>query len=65
LGSDFEGVGGKLPDGLKDVSCYPNLIYELMKKGYTEKDVKKICSDNFLRVWSDAERTALKLQSTK
>ncbi len=65
LGSDFEGVGGKLPDGLKDVSCYPNLIYELMKKGYTEKDIKKICSGNFLRVWSDAERTALKLQSTK
>ncbi|MCH8120666.1 MAG: dipeptidase [Planctomycetes bacterium] len=65
LGSDFEGVGGKLPDGLKDVSCYPNLIYELMKKGYTEKDIKKICSGNFFRVWSDAERTALKLQSTK
>jgi membrane dipeptidase len=65
LGSDFEGVGGKLPDGLKDVSCYPNLIYELMKKGYTQKDIKKICSENFLRVWSDAERTALKLQSTK
>ncbi|MEE9370375.1 MAG: dipeptidase [Sedimentisphaerales bacterium] len=65
LGSDFEGVGGKLPDGLKDVSCYPNLIYELMKKGYTEKDIKKICSDNFFRVWSDAERTALELQSSK
>ena len=65
LGSDFDGLGGKLPDGLKDVSCYPNLIYELMKKGYTEKDIKKICSDNFFRVWSDAERTALKLQSTK
>jgi membrane dipeptidase len=60
LGSDFEGVGGKLPDGLKDVSCYPNLIYELMKKGYTEKDIKMICSGNFLRVWSDAERTALR-----
>ena len=65
LGSDFEGVGGNLPVGLKDVSCYPNLIYELMKKGYTEEDIKKICSDNFLRVWSDVERTALKLQSGK
>jgi len=62
LGSDFEGVVGELPVGLKDVSCYPNLIYELMKKGYTEEDIKKICSDNFLRVWSDVERTALKLQ---
>jgi membrane dipeptidase len=50
LGSDFDGVGGNLPVGLKDVSCYPNLIFELLKKGYTEEDIKKICSDNFLRV---------------
>ncbi|MBW7989446.1 MAG: membrane dipeptidase [Planctomycetes bacterium] len=58
LGSDFDGVGGQLPVGLKDVSCYPNLIYELLKKGYTEADIKKICSDNFLRVWSEVERAA-------
>ncbi len=58
LGSDFDGVGGQLPVGLKDVSCYPNLIYELLKKGYTEADIKKICSENFLRVWSDVERAA-------
>ncbi len=65
LGSDFDGVGGQLPVGLKDVSCYPNLIYELLKKGYTEADIKKICSENFLRVWSDVERTARELQSGK
>jgi membrane dipeptidase len=65
LGSDFDGVSGQLPVGLKDVSCYPNLIYELLKKGYTEADIKKICSDNFLRVWSDVERTARELQSGK
>jgi len=65
LGSDFDGVSGQLPVGLKDVSCYPNLIYELLKKGYTEADIKKICADNFLRVWSDAERTARELQSGK
>jgi membrane dipeptidase len=65
LGSDFDGVGGQLPVGLKDVSCYPNLIYELLKKGYTEVDIKKICSENFLRVWSDVERTARELQSGK
>jgi len=56
LGSDFDGVGDNLPDGLKDVSCYPNLIYELLKLGCTEKDISKICSDNFLRVWSEVER---------
>jgi membrane dipeptidase len=65
LGSDFDGVGGNLPVSLKDVSCYPNLIYELLKKNYTEEDIKKICSDNFLRVWSDTERTALELQLRK
>ncbi|HUU18827.1 MAG TPA: dipeptidase [Sedimentisphaerales bacterium] len=65
LGSDFDGVGGNLPVGLKDVSCYPNLIYELLKKDYTEEEIKNICSDNFLRVWSDAERTARELQSSK
>jgi len=52
LGSDFDGVWGELPTGLRDVSCYPNLINELLKTGYTEEDVKKICAENILRVWS-------------
>ncbi len=57
LGSDYDGVGGveNLPDGLKDVSQYPNLLYELLKRGYTESDVEKICSGNFLRVWREVE----------
>lgn len=65
LGSDFDGVGDNLPNGLKDVSCYPNLIYELLKKGYTEEDIRKICSDNFFRVWSDVEMVTLELRSKK
>ena len=65
LGSDFDGVGDHLPDGLKDVSCYPNLIGELLKKGYSERDIGKICSENFLRVWSEVERIAGELQSGK
>ena len=65
LGSDFDGVGDSLPNGLKDVSCYPNLIAELLKRGYAEQDIGKICSDNFLRVWSQVERKALELQSGK
>ena len=56
LGSDFDGVGDNLPSGLRDVSCYPNLIYELLKMGYTEQDIIKMCSENFLRVWSEVER---------
>ena len=63
LGSDYDGVGDNLPTGLKDVSCYPNLIFELLKKGYTEEAIRKICSANFLRVWSDVQKTALDLQS--
>jgi len=65
LGSDFDGVGDNLPEGLEDASCYPNLIYELLKKGRTEEDIRKICSDNFLRVWADVERIARELQSGK
>ena len=58
LGSDFDGVGENLPTGLKDVSDFPNLIYELLKRGYTEQDIRKICADNFLRVWSDIQNAA-------
>lgn len=51
LGSDYDGVGDSLPTGLKDVSQYPNLIYELLKRGYTEDDIEKICFKNVFRVW--------------
>ena len=51
LGSDFDGVGDSLPVGLKDVSQYPNLIKELLERGYGEEDIAKICSGNVMRVW--------------
>jgi membrane dipeptidase len=51
LGSDYDGVGDSLPTGLKDVSQYPNLIYVLLKRGYSEADIEKICSGNVFRVW--------------
>lgn len=63
LGSDFDGVGDTLPTGLKDVSQFPNLIFELLKRGYSEEDIKKICGENTLRVWSSVENIARKLQS--
>jgi membrane dipeptidase len=52
LGSDYDGVGDSLPVGLKDVSDYPNLIYVLLERGYTENDIEKICSGNLFRVWN-------------
>jgi len=61
LGSDFDGVTA-LPEGLKDVSAYPNLIYELLKIGYSEADLAKICGGNLLRVWRKVEEVAAQLQ---
>jgi len=58
LGSDFDGVGDSLPTGLKDVSQYPSLIAELLRRGYSERDIEKICSGNVLRVLERAERFA-------
>ena len=53
IGSDFDGVGDSLPIGLKDVSDYPNLIAELLRRGYSPEDIEKICSGNVLRVWNE------------
>ncbi len=55
LGSDFDGVGDSLPTGLKDVSMYPNLIAELLKRGYSKEDIQKICYKNIFRVWKAVE----------
>lgn len=57
LGSDFDGVMS-LPVGLEDVSHYPDLIAELLRRGYGEDDVRKICGENLMRVWSDVRRVA-------
>ncbi|MBI5474725.1 MAG: membrane dipeptidase, partial [Ignavibacteriae bacterium] len=62
IGSDFDGLGDSLPTGLKDVSQYPNLIYELLKSGYSETDIKKICGENLLHVWAQVESVARRLQ---
>lgn len=52
IGSDYDGVGDSLPLGLKDVSAYPNLIFVLLKRGYSAEDIEKICSGNVFRVWN-------------
>jgi membrane dipeptidase len=58
LGSDFEGVGDTLPVGLEDVSTYPHLISELLRRGWDEASIEQVCSENLLRVWSAVERIA-------
>ena len=58
IGSDYDGVGDSLPYGLKDVASYPNLIFHLLKRGYSEDDIEKICYKNIWRVWSAVEMAA-------
>ena len=66
LGSDFDGVPfNGLPLGMKDISMLPNITYELMKRGYSDRDIKKILGENFLTVMSRVERVARESQSTR
>ena len=62
IGSDFDGTGGLLPVGLDDVSKYPNLVYELLKRGYSDGDIQKILGGNLLRVWKQVEEISEKLR---
>lgn len=64
IGSDFDGVDGKLPVGMEDISKLPTITYELLKRGYSEADVKKVLGENLLRVMSEVEAAASKLQSS-
>jgi membrane dipeptidase len=58
IGSDFDGVGDSLPEGLKDVSDYPGLVAGLLNRGYSLPDIEKICGANVMRVWRDVESRA-------
>ncbi|MDH4046633.1 MAG: dipeptidase [Gammaproteobacteria bacterium] len=61
IGSDYDGVGDSLPIGLKDVSSYPNLVAGLLRRGYSEEDIRKILGGNLLRVWREVEAVATTL----
>lgn len=63
IGSDYDGVGDSLPNDLKDVASYPNLIEGLLKRGYSEQDIAKILSGNVMRVWKAVEAYAVQSQS--
>ena len=57
IGADFDGAND-MPEGAKDVSMLPNITYELLKRGYSERDIRKILGENLLRVFAEAERVA-------
>ncbi|SEK31465.1 dipeptidase [Parapedobacter koreensis] len=59
IGPDLDGGGGVT--GMYDVSEMGNITYELVKRGYSEEDIKKIWSGNFFRVMKEAQRVAAEL----
>ena len=62
IGSDFDGIEST-PEGLEDVSKFPDLVGELLKKGVSDMDASLVVGGNILRVWADVERVALKMQN--
>ena len=71
VGVDYIGIGGDydgiptLPLGLEDVSTYPDLFAEMLKRGYSEEDLKKIAGLNMLRVLRGAEEVSERLRAER
>lgn len=71
IGIDYIGIGGDydgistVPVGLEDVSTYPMLTAELVRRGYSDEDIMKILGRNVLRVMRDAEAVAGRLQQER
>lgn len=63
IGSDFDGIEGLAPTGMEDVSKLPNITYELLKRGYSESDVRKVLGENLLRVMTRNEAVAKQLMA--
>ncbi len=60
IGCDFAGEGG--PVGLEDVSRYPYLFAELIRRGWKDHDLRKLAGENFIRAFAQAETVAARLQ---
>lgn len=61
IGSDFDG-NSNWPEGLSDVSMYPNLFAELVRRGWSDEDLAKVAGGNVLRALEQAEAVATRLQ---
>ena len=64
IGSDFDGITQKVQD-LDNVSTYPRLTAELLKRGYSDADIRKILGQNILRVMREVEKVSKRLQSER
>jgi membrane dipeptidase len=63
LGADFAGMGG--PEGLEDVSRYPHLFAELVRRGWKDQDLRKLAGQNLIRAMRGAEEVAARLQKER
>ncbi len=63
LGCDFAGV--TMPEGLEDVTRYPHLIAELVRRGWKDEDLKKLVGQNFVRAFAQAESVAARIQKER
>jgi membrane dipeptidase len=61
LGSDYDGIDD-VPIGLEDVSRFPDLLAELLERGYSDEDIRKLAGENFLRVMREAEAVSERLR---
>ncbi len=64
MGGDFDGIT-EVVQGLEDVSTYPALTAELLKRGYSDDDIKKVIGLNVLRAWRQADRVAAELKTQR
>jgi membrane dipeptidase len=64
IGSDFDGID-TTPEGLEDASKFPDLFAELIRRGWSDADLKKLAGQNLLRALRAAEATAARLQKTR
>lgn len=64
IGGDYDGIS-RGPEGLEDVSTYPNLFAELIRRGYSEEELAAIAGGNLLRVLRAAEEVAGRLGSER
>ena len=63
IGADFDGAND-MPEGARDVSMLPNITYELLRRGYSEKDIRKILGENLLRVFGEVERVSVSMSKS-
>ena len=63
IGSDF--YGGRVPDGLENVSRFPHLLAELIRRGWSDDAIAGIASENFLRVFRAVEKVGRDLRKTE